>query len=314
MTLSRTTPLRAEPSRTRDWIDRSRKPLARNERPAPSGYCECGCGGKTRIPTHTDRWAGQAKGVPLRFIYGHSGRPRRERASKGSVERCRCVICATEFDYRVVSAGFLRKTCSPKCQSAYRRQRAGERPPRPWTRFDLKCEGCGRTWTYAKPPSTSYLPKACSPQCRADLKRRGNGDRRGRRNPAYKKGDRVGWHEWIATREDLCAVCGRSRTGVGKKNSGRLEIHHAIYDQHIRAAGGNRYDTRAGMTVCARCHKRHHLRSVVIPLVVVPDAVFGFASELFGAEGAYEYLRRYYAGEDPRLEGLLVQAELSGTR
>lgn len=34
--------------------------------------CECGCGGQTRIATKNDRRAGQVKGQPLRFIYGHS--------------------------------------------------------------------------------------------------------------------------------------------------------------------------------------------------------------------------------------------------
>lgn len=35
--------------------------------------CECGCGRETRVAARTDRRAGQTKGVPLRFIKGHSG-------------------------------------------------------------------------------------------------------------------------------------------------------------------------------------------------------------------------------------------------
>jgi len=35
------------------------------------GYCECGCGGKTKISPKTDRRAKWVKGEPLRFIHGH---------------------------------------------------------------------------------------------------------------------------------------------------------------------------------------------------------------------------------------------------
>lgn len=38
------------------------------------GLCECGCGGKTRIATQTDRCNGYVKGRPLRFMCGHNSR------------------------------------------------------------------------------------------------------------------------------------------------------------------------------------------------------------------------------------------------
>ena len=38
----------------------------------PEGYCQCGCGQKTRIATKNSKSAGQHKGQPLRFIDGHS--------------------------------------------------------------------------------------------------------------------------------------------------------------------------------------------------------------------------------------------------
>jgi hypothetical protein len=37
-----------------------------------AGYCECGCGGKTRIAPCNDRANGYRKGEPLRFIHGHN--------------------------------------------------------------------------------------------------------------------------------------------------------------------------------------------------------------------------------------------------
>jgi hypothetical protein len=36
--------------------------------------------------------------------------------------------------------------------------------------------------------------------------------------------------------------------------------------------------------------------------------VFSFARHVMWPERAYEYLRRYYAGEDPRLDDLLKEA------
>lgn len=35
------------------------------------GFCECGCGGKTRIITINDKSKGYVKGQPLRFIHPH---------------------------------------------------------------------------------------------------------------------------------------------------------------------------------------------------------------------------------------------------
>ena len=33
----------------------------------PSGYCQCGCGGKTRIARRNDSWNGYVQGQPVRF-------------------------------------------------------------------------------------------------------------------------------------------------------------------------------------------------------------------------------------------------------
>lgn len=53
------------------------------------------------------------------------------------------------------------------------------------------------------------------------------------------------------------------------------------------------------------CHFRHHSAERRLWLDVLPDSVFEFARELMGAGPAYEYLRRFYRGEDERLEALL---------
>lgn len=38
----------------------------------PYGHCRCGCGGKTTIPTYTNRAHGIIKGVPRQYISGHN--------------------------------------------------------------------------------------------------------------------------------------------------------------------------------------------------------------------------------------------------
>lgn len=82
-----------------------------------------------------------------------------------------------------------------------------------------------------------------------------------------------------------------------------VHSHHIVYRQHLR--GGRLDDCRNLLALAKFCHDNHHGRSRTLPLRVLPDEAFAFAAELFGAPRAYEYLRRYYAGDDPRLEALL---------
>ena len=40
----------------------------------PEGYCQCGCGGKTKIAKQTDTKRGLIKGKPFRYLPGHNSR------------------------------------------------------------------------------------------------------------------------------------------------------------------------------------------------------------------------------------------------
>lgn len=40
----------------------------------PRGYCQCGCGEKTKIATRNAHERGQVKGQPVRFVHGHHTR------------------------------------------------------------------------------------------------------------------------------------------------------------------------------------------------------------------------------------------------
>ena len=90
-----------------------------------------------------------------------------------------------------------------------------------------------------------------------------------------------------------CILCGRRA----------VHMHHACYSQWIPPE--SRQDTRNLVPTCFRCHERHHTRTCVFSLGLLPDSVFEFAVEVLGAGPAYERLRRTYRGEDRRLQALL---------
>lgn len=113
----------------------------------------------------------------------------------------------------------------------------------------------------------------------------------------------------------VCGCGGRAAPGRG---------HHVVYQQHIKKLLLERHrernvpgpldlvleerllnDKRNLVPISRKCHAAHHNASKRLPLRVLPDSVFEFARELLGAGAAFEYLRRRYAGNDPRLDALL---------
>lgn len=80
-------------------------------------------------------------------------------------------------------------------------------------------------------------------------------------------------------------------------------MHHVCYRQHIPAALLD--DERNLVPVAFRCHGNHHAASKRYLLHMLPDSVFEFAAEVLGPGKAFNYLRRRYDGQDPRLDALL---------
>lgn len=81
------------------------------------------------------------------------------------------------------------------------------------------------------------------------------------------------------------------------------QLHHVIYQQHVKRYGGDLGDERNLIPTCVRCHERHHNMTEPFPLSLLPDAFYAFAAELMGP-AAYLYLTRRYEGSDGRLEAL----------
>lgn len=102
----------------------------------------------------------------------------------------------------------------------------------------------------------------------------------------------------------VCAVTGLPtswRTG---------QVHHVIEKQWLRINHKPRWDPRNALLLRTRVHELHtgKLEHNKIPLSALRDENFEFAFEQMGA-AAYNYLRRHYRGEDPRLEEWLARVE-----
>lgn len=104
---------------------------------------------------------------------------------------------------------------------------------------------------------------------------------------------RVDWHD---TEGKTCVIC----------KSKRVVSHHTVYEQEVRRRDRSLiWDVRNRTPICGRDHMRHHDDSPwKIPLAKLPDAAIEFAIDLLGPF-AYDYLRRHYSGDDPRLDAAL---------
>ena len=164
------------------------------------------------------------------------------------------------------------------------------------------CLICGEVFV----ARAGQVRKTCSRKCASALKRsRGGADRMGAANPNYRTGvrsgvhDRAGEERWRAALGTRCMApdC-QTPDGTGVQP---LFLHHVCYRQHVRRAGGDVWDPRNAFTICNSCHSRHHQRTRILSVSVLPDAALGFAFALFGPY-AVDYLRRYYLDDgDPRL-------------
>ena len=177
-------------------------------------------------------------------------------------------------------------------------------------------EGCGVEF-YRRASALAKGAKYCSRSCwRQDetsrvasmkaMRERSaevNRQRTGAANPNYRHGQRADVNIRGGRRRFVSGQVGCAHPGCLKRSHVEHE-HHVVYEQHVRANGGDRWDPRNALRLCVSCHSSHHHRGRVLPLVALRDANLQFAFELLGA-GAYDYLRRYYRGPDPRLDAYL---------
>lgn len=82
----------------------------------------------------------------------------------------------------------------------------------------------------------------------------------------------------------------------------KVHDHHVVYEQHVERMGGDTWDPGNALGVCFDCHGTHHKQIKKLPISCLHNRNFDFAYELMGLS-ASDYLRRRYAGDDPRIEG-----------
>lgn len=83
----------------------------------PYGFCECGCGRRSRLAPYNDRPKGWVKGEPIRFVHGHNGR----NVTPEFVARdCGYLTLCWIWQHNVSSYGYARKWSGIRIERAHR--------------------------------------------------------------------------------------------------------------------------------------------------------------------------------------------------
>lgn len=106
------------------------------------------------------------------------------------------------------------------------------------------------------------------------------------------------WNE--ARFQVSCFICGKP---------GDFHAHHVVDKQTLRReygrTGDSLYDTRNAMRLHRYCHFQFENSRAEIPLTKLKDCMIEYAVEVMGLR-AYDYLKRYYSGDDERVEAILT--------
>lgn len=216
-----------------------------------------------------------------------------------------CAVCGSSFQPRFR----LQKACSPECATALRKDAASRpRPGRRVVRQERKCETCGKVFEVETGRKEKYCSRACwrsNPPTESDeaaeRKRSTLRQRRGNANPNFRHGGRSGVRDRSGERRWYAAGAAACENPRCDGRGGVLALHHVVYKQHVEREGGDVWAPENALTLCERCHARHHRRSLILRLADLRPANIQFAFALFGARAA-DYLRRYYdCGIEPEL-------------
>lgn len=121
----------------------------------------------------------------------------------------------------------------------------------------------------------------------------------------------------------VCAACGvgnyttvETKGGL-KKVTVNWDAHHVIERSFLKREGLVQFDSRNALRLCAEpgvsnCHGAHTNRSKPLELTMLLDINIEYAVYLLGPDRADLQLRRWYVGEDPRLEAAVAAGTASG--
>lgn len=204
-------------------------------------------------------------------------------------------------------------TCSTACAVEARKKPQAERR----TGREIPCAACGKP--VYRSPSRIKSAAYCSFECALQRQRTPRSpegaarvqaamkQRNGKANPNWRSGKRAGVRDREGERRWYAALGRECSHPSCPGRCGVLVLHHIVYRQAVRRAGGDEWDPRNALTLGNGCHSSHHRRgSRIVPLASLPDSAFVFAVDTLAAGAAYEYLRRRYSGEDARLDSLLA--------
>jgi hypothetical protein len=265
---------------------------------------------------------------------------KRSPLKRGPVE-CVCEVCGTPFTVRFPSQS--RKACSPPCANALTAAaKRGDANPmrRPEVAAAMSATKVARGLSRAprtcaragcQRPVRSGAAFYCSPRCHyEDPARVGHRQQQayhrcfacgivfawnGRGKGVYCSASCGGTSGPVAREPDVVMVVqvrGHRRaefhdpTVVCRRcgRGGPLQHHHVVYRQHVEREHGDRWHPDNALALCRDpCHYDAHRH--LVTLGDLRDENYAFAGALLGP-AAYDYLRRRYAGMDPRLDALLA--------
>lgn len=84
-------------------------------------------------------------------------------------------------------------------------------------------------------------------------------------------------------------------------STGPWERHHVVEAQEVKRLGLPLWNTMNILRLCVECHRKHTQHVALIPLVKLRNVNYQYAFMHMGSR-AYNYMRRHYTGEDPRLD------------
>ena len=110
----------------------------------PPGFCQCGCGQRTKRVAQDDPKCGYKKGDYRRFVNGHHIANMQPGYIKKPLHPKICVICGKEFLPQKAWRQQTQMTCSAKCRQAYNARKSKEKRTE-----KLRARGQGKSYLKA---------------------------------------------------------------------------------------------------------------------------------------------------------------------
>ena len=179
----------------------------------PYGYCHCGCGKKTNIPSHTDSGSNTYKGVPLKYATGH----RETKSNSWGTRRKKYAKLQVPEGYKVCRDCKIEKPMGEFSQDLRMKDKRSI--------YCSECNSSRKATYYAEHPEKAEEKrvKYSDPVYIEKMKWARIFNTYGITKEEYKS--------MLSAQRDVCAICGRSNS---QKNKGMLHVDHCHKTGKIR--------------------------------------------------------------------------------